>query len=265
MTFPKAIPSCKSVVPSTQIFTANGNYTVPANATVLDITAVGGGGGGGGGGSALTAGGVATQTGGGGGGAGPSIRQIVSVVAGNILAVTIGAGGAGGAGGAINGNPGGIAAMGADSTVIGPGVNITSSNGGPGRSGAGNDVSQRNGGYPGIISNYNAEAVWPGGGGASLVTPARPGACGNGFMSGGGGGGGVASATNGGGGGAGGNYIGANGGGTGTSATANGVNGGNGAANTGAGGGGGGGGAPGGAGGAGGNGGSGYVIITVVG
>ena len=82
-----------------KIFTANGNFTVPAGITKVYLTMIGGGGGGGGNTGANYAGG--------GGGGGQIFNFSYTVAPLAVLAVVIGAGGAGGASGdndGVNGN-----------------------------------------------------------------------------------------------------------------------------------------------------------------
>ena len=79
---------------TTEIFTANGTFTVPSGVTQVFVTMIAGGGGGGG---ALRVGN--NQTAGGGGGAGAAIiSQPVTVTPAQEIAIVIGAGGAGGIG-----------------------------------------------------------------------------------------------------------------------------------------------------------------------
>jgi 6-phosphogluconolactonase (cycloisomerase 2 family) len=94
-----------------QIFTANGNFTVPAGVTTgwIDGAAAGGGGGGS----------AATGIGGGGSG-GQAVKDfVVALVPGAVHAVVIGVGGAGGAAGANNGIVGGNTTFGALLTLVG--------------------------------------------------------------------------------------------------------------------------------------------------
>lgn len=82
-----------------EVITANGNVTVPAGISLIEIECLGGGGGGGGGGTVGDSG-SDLSFGGGGGAAGVNIRRRVAVTAGDVLACVVGAGGPGGAGAA---------------------------------------------------------------------------------------------------------------------------------------------------------------------
>lgn len=218
-----------SPIGTVNAFTSSGSYTVPANANLIQILAVGGGGGGGSGNSGTT------LAGGGGAGSLPVIRT-VPVTPGTALTMTIGAGGAGGTGG-------GSGSAGGDTTVVGTGVSVTVKGGFPGQGGASASPAGSvvgDGGYgpvPGGLAGTNTQVGSPG-----HHSPwAAGGTDGSGALQAGGGGGGGYSA-----GGAGGA------GGAGSSA----------AANSGAGGGGG---SSSGGNFAGGAGGSGYAEITVIG
>lgn len=87
-----------------QVFTASGNFTVPAGVTKLRVRCVGGGGGGGYGGSS------GAGAGGGGGGFGEGIYTVTPAA---VIAVTTGAAGAGGTSSSANGGGGGTSAFGA--------------------------------------------------------------------------------------------------------------------------------------------------------
>lgn len=97
-----------------QIFTGNGNFTVPAGVSRLFVSLVGGGGGGAG---SLSG---APYTGGGGGSGGVKYRAPIAVTPGQVIAVTIGAGGGAGIGSSVggtysnsNGSSGGTSSFGA--------------------------------------------------------------------------------------------------------------------------------------------------------
>lgn len=106
-------------VPGSQLFTSNGNITVPYGVYVMFATACpgGGGGGGSGGANATTATGSSGTGGGGGGGSGDQVERVpISVIPGTVLSANIGAPGIGGAAGTntINGgtgSPGGITSL----------------------------------------------------------------------------------------------------------------------------------------------------------
>lgn len=116
-----------SVTSHRLVFTSSGTWTVPANVSVCDVLLVGGGGGGGGGNSSSGAA-YSGDYGGGGGGGGEVVEQRLSVTAGNVLTVTLGAGGAGNAGGG-NGSAGGQSSIGA-LTAAGGGAGLFQSGGG---------------------------------------------------------------------------------------------------------------------------------------
>ena len=102
-----------------QLFTADGNFTVPGGITSIMLTGVAGGGGGGGayGGS----------LGGGGGGSGTSIMAFrLDVTPGDVYAVVIGGGGAGG----IGGDPGPSYAGSGGNTTFGATLLILGGGGG---------------------------------------------------------------------------------------------------------------------------------------
>jgi hypothetical protein len=249
--------------PKTQVFTANGSFTVPSNASLIEVYCVGGGGGGGGGGSASNNLGT-LQSGGSGGGAGGEVHGFFTVAGGTVLTVTVGAsaaGGNGGAGGGAGGNAGAAGTQGNNSSVTGTGVSILGRGGGNGVGSSANSTSNATGGGPG---NSSVSTIEGAGGNSGAVSRNAKGLAGSG-----GGGGGAATATNGGGGGGGGQNTGSTAaagtsGGSGTSAGANGADG----VVPGSGGGGGGGGAGTAVAGAGGNGGAGaagLVVIRVVG
>lgn len=230
----------------TQVFTANGSFTIPSNVGWVLISGMGGGGGGGGGQGG-------DNGSGGGGGAGCSMIHIgAEVTAGNVLSITVGSGGSGGQGDSLGGSV--IAgSSGTSSQVLNTDryARITFFGADGGDAGA-NDVSA-NGGAG--TFNVDVRHISGGNGGAndsdgsngsdhSLYN--QSGGSGGTNSNGGGGGGGGASSI-------------ANGGGGGNSASNSADNGSNGG--TGAGGGGGGGAGSGGQHGDGGNGGGGIVIV----
>jgi hypothetical protein len=91
------VPSTPATLANQQIFSANGNFTVPAGVTKIDVEVVGSGGGGGG----ITG---ATYRFGTGGGSGSYARGRLTVSPGDVYAVVVGAPGVGGVAG---NNPGG--------------------------------------------------------------------------------------------------------------------------------------------------------------
>lgn len=146
-----------------QVFTANGNFTVPAGVTKLFVSLVGGGGGGAG---ALSG---APYFGGGGGSGGVKYRNPISVTPGQVIAVTIGAGGAGGIGSALggtyansNGTAGGTTSFGALLSASGGGGGFCQS-------------GHANGGTAG-----SSDYATPGACGDSLATQGQVGALGGG-------------------------------------------------------------------------------------
>lgn len=156
-----------------QLFITSGTFTVPAGVNKIYVSAVGGGAGGGGG--AGTNGDTAYFGGGGGagGGAGQSILNAAySVIPGDAISITIGAGGGGGTGGiaGVGGNVGGgggdtiigsfATAKGAPLT-FGGGVQMSSGNAGSG--------ALRNGGYPAGSSGTDGALAGNGGAGASSM------------------------------------------------------------------------------------------------
>jgi hypothetical protein len=78
--------SARSLIPTMQVFTSTGTFTIPASVTKVKVTVVGGGGGGR---SATNS----TAQGGGGGG-GVAIKTITGLTPGGTVTVTVGAGGA---------------------------------------------------------------------------------------------------------------------------------------------------------------------------
>lgn len=247
--------------PKPAVFTSSGSYVVPATG-LYRVTAVGAGGGGAGAGSALTSGGTATQVGGGGGGAGVTSEQVVTLTAGTVLTVTIGARGAAGTGGAANSNAGTAGSTGGSTTVTGTGVSVTALGGHGGAQSAANSTTAVGGGTWGPNGTSTSTAM-VGQGGAANSTTGLIGGAPFGRNGGGASGGGAATGTNGGAAGnagtllTGGQNVGA--GGSGTTAGVDATD----AAATdyGSGGAGGGGGAPGGKGGNGGKGAPGYAEI----
>jgi hypothetical protein len=177
----------------TQIFTANGTWTKPAGAKMLQVELVGGGGGGGGG--RRGAAGTARGGGGGGAGAGHTVLLIDPESLSGTETVTVGAGGVGGTA-AGNDTNGGAGAAGGD-TTFGP-LKAFGGNGGAG----GNNTAQAAGGASASVRGFiinsshntaaggsggyeaasagagtgstNAGNIWPAsGGGGSRITSAN--------------------------------------------------------------------------------------------
>lgn len=140
-----------------QIFTASGNFTVPANVYWIKARLWSGGGGGGAGSSGGGAGGA---------GAGGYAEKIIAVTPGQVIAATIGAGGA------INGNNGGSSSFsGMSITGGGGGVNNATGGGGAGGVATGGTINMI-GGSGSTGSNSTATAggsggCSPGGGGGN--------------------------------------------------------------------------------------------------
>lgn len=141
------------------VFTASGDYAIPAWARRLALICIGGGGGGGSGSSGTNA---ANRSGGAGGGGGGRSRDEIDVsdLTGSPLSITVGDGGAGGAG--VTGGSVGIAgAAGGDSSVSDGAQVLIAAGGGSG--GAGGSSSNSNGGAGG----YGDVAGNAGGGGST--------------------------------------------------------------------------------------------------
>ncbi|MGE0703511.1 MAG: glycine-rich domain-containing protein [Vicinamibacterales bacterium] len=171
-----------SGLPSNQLFTTSGSFTVPAGITSLRVLAVGGGAGGGGGHQ-------------GGGGSGLVAYALLAVSPGDNISLTVGAGGTGAAQANDNnqfaGTPGGTTTFGAALVSAPGGTGVTSGNasgnnggsggggacnggttGGAGGSGGGNGVSctvtggTGQGDYSGLLANFTQSALTAGAGGA---------------------------------------------------------------------------------------------------
>jgi hypothetical protein len=125
------------IIPQFQLFETNGTFIVPAGVTRIMVELWGGGGGGGGG-----AGGAGGTTGGNGGGGGGGCygQEVISVVPGTSVVVTVGSGGIGGSGGTntifsnVNtagtaGGSGGTSSIGSVSVAGGAGGNAGGSAG----------------------------------------------------------------------------------------------------------------------------------------
>lgn len=168
--------------------TASGTFVVPAGVSAIRTRAVGGGGGGGGAGNIGATSSTKSCFGGAGGGAGMLVEQVLSVRAGDTLAITVGAGGAGGTGAAVAsglvGQPGRPGAAGAMTAIrINGGADVVQAPGGGGGT-AGPGATSRVAVAPGSGGAFGcadvANVVAPGCGsfaGAGVI-PAPGGVCG---------------------------------------------------------------------------------------
>lgn len=134
-----------------QLFTASGNFTVPAGVTKLYLSGCAAGGGGGGGAGYVSAGG--------GGGAGGSpgqvaLKQEVTVVPGNTYAVVIGAAGAFGTGGA-SGAAGGAGTQGGSTTFGGSLLTLVGGSGGGGGEVSGSPIPSGGAAGAGACYGFN--------------------------------------------------------------------------------------------------------------
>lgn len=175
-----------------QLFSASGSFTVPANVTTIYLTGCGGGGGG----AAYNSG----VTGGGGGGAGASAyRQSVVVTPGSVVTVTIGSNGSGGAVAGAAGSAGGTTSFGALLSLGGGAGGASASAGGGGGSASGGSGGLVCSGQTGEQYNpINSTTAMGGRGGGSMFgggglaggmgTSNAVGGAAQGFGSGGGGG-----------------------------------------------------------------------------
>lgn len=135
-------------VHASQVFTANGTFTIPAGVTGVKFTIIAGGGAGGG----ATAG----NGGAGGGAGGIAIKYLSGITPGNTIAVTVGAGGTGVSGSAGNGGGNSTIASGTEiiTTVTANGGNGGSSGTVPQTGGNGGAVSTN-----GDINGYGASGA----------------------------------------------------------------------------------------------------------
>jgi len=150
--FPSTL-STSSIISITE-FDASGTYSIPTEATELEILLVGGGGGGGGGARAAGAPGTFNRGGGAGGAGGGFVHTVIQtkdLQGRNTLIITIGQGGAGGAGRA--------AALGLNASEVGTVATA----------GGSSTITMQN------FSGFVIYAVGGGGGGAGTV-PSNPGA-----------------------------------------------------------------------------------------
>lgn len=186
-----------SPVPTMQVFTSSGTFTVPSGISKIKVTVVGGGGGGGY--SSNT-----EQPSAGGGGGGAAIKTITGLTPGSSISFTVGAAGAGGTSGI--GGTGGTSSFGAYCSATG-GVGGAQSdnyfaNGGSGGIGSGGDLNIGGCGGGSAISYVRNLAGAGGssilgGGGAGSASTGNNSFAGNSGQSYGGGGGGSNNATGG--------------------------------------------------------------------
>ncbi len=156
---------------ATQVFAANGTYTVPSWAAWLDIVCVAGGGGGGAG--HFAAAGMPRFGGGGGGAGGFNLHRFETAALPTTLSVSVGAGGAAGAAGA--------GGQGGESQVSAGGTNIMLSTGGLGGAlGTSGSGSFGYGGLGNAISNNGGSSQIAAGGGDGDTTAHAVGAGGGG-------------------------------------------------------------------------------------
>lgn len=134
-------------------FTATGSYTIPAGYSRMDIFCVGGGGGGGGGSTASSN--YQGDSGAGGGGGYTRTVTGIAVSAGQVLAVSVGAGGVGGKrGGSSSGSAGGGGTAGGTTSVTRSGSVLCSAAGGNG----GNYLDGGSGGSGGACASIGGNA-----------------------------------------------------------------------------------------------------------
>lgn len=147
---------------TTQTFTSNGTFTVPASATKVEVHAWGGGGGGGAATVPWTGG-----TGRGGGGAGGAFtRAIAPVTPNDDYSIIVGSGGTGGTGGNNNATAGGATSFGALVSADGGARGLLGSNGN-GAGGATTTGGAYNGGAGAAGSSGGTNPGSGGGGGAA--------------------------------------------------------------------------------------------------
>ena len=151
-----------------QIFTANGTFTVPAGVSRVFVSLCGGGGGGSGG---VLVSSSDLYAGGGGGGGQCYLRSPISVVPGQVIAVTVGSGGAGGSGRG-NGGACGASSFGALLTASGGGGGVYSTVGGNG--GAAGGAGGQKGGEGTALNGATQQVVGGYGGGTLLGIGGTP-------------------------------------------------------------------------------------------
>ena len=164
--------------PNSQLFTANGTFTVPANITRVRITVVAGGGGGGG-----CAGSACGQTEGGMGGfGGSSIAYVTGLTPGGTISITVGAAGSAGSSASGAGGTGGTSSAASNASATGGGGGNYNQTGGAATPGTGS------------LGRFNARWPTEGGNGSTLYgynirrTTAGAGTAGVGYGAGGAGG-----------------------------------------------------------------------------
>jgi len=195
--FPNLESLRTSFIPSNYLeFTSSGSFTVPVNIGRVFVRVWGGGGGGGG---VLSTGAYSASGGAAGGG---YSEGYVSVTAGQVIAITVGAGGTGGAGTPSNGSVGGTSSFGSFISATGGAGGLLAGNGGVASSqGAGGTGTGGGLSVTGFAGNGGLAATNGGGGsgGGAFSTGTTPGNALNGtgasgnFPGGGGGGTGATS------------------------------------------------------------------------
>ncbi|MBP9714923.1 MAG: hypothetical protein KBD52_00305 [Candidatus Pacebacteria bacterium] len=165
-----------------EVFTSNGTYTMPSDAQMVIVDAIGGGGSGGGGGK--NAGGVLKSGGAGGGGGAWATRTFSANAISSPVTVTVPAATAGGTGATATGN-GNTGAAGANVTF---GAHLTGYGGGGGGPGRGLSVLPPNGGGGGGgAANTGATGTTTGGVGGAGPGATAASTTSDGFAGGGGG------------------------------------------------------------------------------
>lgn len=143
----------KTLAVINKTFTATGTYTIPAGYSRMDIFCVGGGGGGGGGSTASSN--YQGDSGAGGGGGYTRTVTGIAVSAGQVLAVSVGAGGVGGKrGGSSSGSAGGGGTAGGTTSVTRSGSVLCSAAGGS----SGNYLDGGSGGSGGAGASIGGNA-----------------------------------------------------------------------------------------------------------
>lgn len=147
--------------PNWQVFTASGNWTVPANITKAFVTVIGGGGGGGGGiGTGFADAGDVWYGGGGGGGGGRALKIVTPLTPGDVITITVGAGGTAGSATLDNAGNGGSSSFGVHVSATGgaKGRGNATNIGGDSGVGVDGDINDRLGdGAPGDVFPKSAD------------------------------------------------------------------------------------------------------------